>query len=535
MRRLYSTIIVMLFTALSASLAAAPIGYSINSDSGSGSADGLYRIDLVTGEDIRIGTVPPIGLPRIDIEGLAFAPNGTLYGVDDDSLKLFPIDTGTAAVINSGDVNISGLPSGGSNDFGMTFACDGTLYITTVAEQSLYRLGLDGKAELVGALGYNISAIAAYGNNPVELYGLGNGLNQNREVDSPSLFRIDPANGAATEIGLLGMGNQVGDYTEGGLSFDDSGQLWAITDRAQLLTSFPSQVMKVNKITGVASDVRDTAERGFESLAIAVPQGCATPGPAGVAEFTVESRFADGNDITPVRFNIQCNTGLPLQQSVTTLPDQGFGGSFEVKFVVDNFADGELDCSVWADTLDGYRPEYECQANNSCSTNNPVGQCTFENVGAGENNLCLIQNYVEPVEFTVNKQWLYDREDHAIDSEVKIDLECANVVGGDGTYNQGGMRWSWLFSGDTDSHTAILQPDFNGNTQCRAVEQVFTSAIESDQGCATWDSVELGDDAHECTVTNTVFFEGIPTLSQYGLILFAGLMLLTGLAATRRL
>ena len=47
------------------------------------------------------------------------------------------------------------------------------------------------RTEGLRSLGYNISSIAAYG-NPVRLYGLGNGLNQNREVDSPSLFEIDP-------------------------------------------------------------------------------------------------------------------------------------------------------------------------------------------------------------------------------------------------------------------------------------------------------------------------------------------------------
>lgn len=534
MQKWFSTCLIAGLTALSASLAAAPIGYSINSDSGSSAADGLYRIDLATGEDVRIGTVPPIGLPRIDIEGLAFSPNGTLYGVDDDTLQLFPIDTQTAAIVNDGDVSISGLPSGGSNDFGMTFACDGSLYITSVAEQSLYRMSLEGKAELIGSLGYNISAVAAYG-NPTRLYGLGNGLDKNREIDSPSLFEIDPETGAATEIGPLGMGSQVGDYTEGGLSFDENGQLWAITDRAQLLTSFPSQVMKVDITTGAASEVKNTRERGFESLAVSVPQGCATSGNGEMAEFTVQGRFADGNDITPLRFNIQCNTGLPLQQSFTALPDQGFNGQFEVKFVVGQFSDGALNCSIREEVPTGYRAEYDCQANNSCEASDEYGVCYFEGVSAGEDNLCLVENYVQPVEFVVNKHWLYDAEDYAIDSQVRVDFECYNVVGGDGDFDRGTMRWSWLFDGQDDSRVATLQPDFDGSTRCRGVEQVFASAIESDQGCSSWTPVGLGDDDKACTITNTVFFEGIPTLGHYGLVLFAGLMLLTGLLATRRI
>jgi hypothetical protein len=37
-----------------------------------------------------------------------------------------------------------------------------------------------------------------------------------------------------------------------------------------------------------------------------------------------------------------------------------------------------------------------------------------------------------------------------------------------------------------------------------------------------------------CTFTNTVFFEGIPTLSQYGLALMALLMLGVGMVGFRR-
>ncbi len=37
-----------------------------------------------------------------------------------------------------------------------------------------------------------------------------------------------------------------------------------------------------------------------------------------------------------------------------------------------------------------------------------------------------------------------------------------------------------------------------------------------------------------CTITNTVFFEGIPTLSQWGVAIMALLMLAVGLVGFRR-
>jgi len=45
--------------------------------------------------------------------------------------------------------------------------------------------------------------------------------------------------------------------------------------------------------------------------------------------------------------------------------------------------------------------------------------------------------------------------------------------------------------------------------------------------------VSAGEDA-SCTFTNTVFFEGIPTLSQYGLAILVLLTLGVGLVGFRR-
>jgi hypothetical protein len=61
-----------------------------------------------------------------------------------------------------------------------------------------------------------------------------------------------------------------------------------------------------------------------------------------------------------------------------------------------------------------------------------------------------------------------------------------------------------------------------------------TSAVEAQSTCSNPVAINLGDVRRNCLVTNTVFFEGIPTLNQYGLVLISALMLLTGLIAARR-
>jgi hypothetical protein len=256
-------------------LGAAPVGYSINSDSATGNADSLFLIDLGLGTETLVGPVLVGNDARIDVEGLAFAPDGTLYGIDDSEMTLFPIDPASGLIQANSEVQLSGLAGGGGNDFGMTFTCDGSLYVTSVARDTLYRLSLNGVAQPVGAegsLGVNIGALAAWG-DPAQLFGLGNGLDGNQNEDTPALFRIDPVTGVATEIGPLGPA--AGAYAEGGLAFDDSGQLWAITDRRDRFGGpLPGEVMRIDLTTGAADQVRVLGESGFESLAVSPPGGC---------------------------------------------------------------------------------------------------------------------------------------------------------------------------------------------------------------------------------------------------------------------
>jgi hypothetical protein len=251
----------------------APLAYSVNSDSGSSNMDSLYQIDLATGEDLRKGELISVSIyDHIDTEGLAFDSDNTLWGIDDNTLTLFPINTVSGAIPFGEIIDVSTIfPSGGANDFGMTFSCDNSLYVTSVTTGTLYRIDLDaGSQEAIGALGTNISAIAAIG-NPTKLYGLGNGQFVNGDTDSPDLYSIDVSTGAATLIGPLG--SEAGEYDQGGLAFDSDGTLWAITDR-RTINNLPSQILRIDVDTGTATLVSTTGEVGFESLAIGPPTAC---------------------------------------------------------------------------------------------------------------------------------------------------------------------------------------------------------------------------------------------------------------------
>lgn len=281
----YRFVLLMLASLLAVSANGAPMAYSVNSDSGEAATeDSLYIIDLATGVDQRVAKLFNGIENRTDTEGLAISTGNQLWGIDDDSGTLFLINEESAAIDFSGEIPLSnlalpGFPAEEGNDFGMTFSCESDLYVTSVRTHSLYRINLaSGENQIVGssgALGANISAIAAIG-NPTRLYGLGNGQFQNGDTDSPNLYSIDTETGVASLIGALG--SEVGEYNQGGLAFDSDGNLWAITDRRIInnsIADLPSQILRIDVTTGTATLVSTTSEVGFESLAITQPMDCA--------------------------------------------------------------------------------------------------------------------------------------------------------------------------------------------------------------------------------------------------------------------
>jgi len=271
--------ITTVFWLFAAGANAAPMAYSVNSDGSPG--DSLYLIDLATGADQLRGKLFTGIEDRTDTEGLAFSPdpNSQLWGIDDAAGTLFPINPSNGSINFQDEIQLPPeFHSGGGNDFGMTFACDNSLYFTSVVSQTLYRRSPAGSVAAVGAkgsLGVNISAISAIG-NPTRLYGLGNGQLSTGAIDAPNLYRIDTTTGVATLIGPLGTPGQF-EYNEAGLGFDSNGVLWAITDRSQI-NNQKSQILQIDVSTGSATLVATTLNQvGYESLAVAPPAQCSAP------------------------------------------------------------------------------------------------------------------------------------------------------------------------------------------------------------------------------------------------------------------
>ncbi len=247
----------ILFPALfCAGLQAAPIGYV-------SSFDRLYRVDLGTGQQTLVGDVRLASNERVrDVEGLAFAPDGTLFAVSDASEILLRIDAATGVATVIGNLGLAGQGTGSGNnlDFGLGFTCDGRLWLSAETAQKLWEVNVTtGATRTVGSLGAKITGLAARG---MQLYGIG-------ASGDERLYRIDTATGASTVVGTT-LGPNLR-YDDGGLDFDADGNLWAVFDYRPTEPNRASDLARIDATTGIATLTgRSIADDG-EGLAIAPP------------------------------------------------------------------------------------------------------------------------------------------------------------------------------------------------------------------------------------------------------------------------
>ena len=238
------------------------------------------------------------------------------------------------------------------------------------------------------------------------------------------------------------------------------------------------------------------------------------------ATFIAGVTFFDQNPAS-VDVTISCNTGLPLTQTAT------IDRSNSVTFVVGDFISGELDCTIIGNETPGY------ELSHADGADDDPGSCLFQSVNQGDPFFCLLINRLEPTTVTVSKEWVSNGGDHAIDQHAEATLSCQNIR----TSEFGALTsatWNLFFDGD-DTESVIVYPSYLGNSACQ-VQEVSTSssAVEPDDSDCQALHPDLGVDSVSCTIINTVFFEGIPALSHYGLALMALLMLGMGWIGFRR-
>jgi hypothetical protein len=295
-----------------------------------------------------------------------------------------------------------------------------------------------------------------------------------------------------------------------------------------------------------------------------------TPAP-DTAVIAVINEFADGNAEDYVLVNITCSSGS-ISPSFATLAN-GEG----VSFVVANLPDLGVPttCTVTQSPLDDYDASYLCFPGSggasetdptSCSGDGDLNTATscefldvepYDGVIVQDKNVgyCAITSTPTPVDVDVTKVWeTFGAEQADFDPDVRITLTCPDALEVcAGTDCDSDTAWIDLKDADGDFddeddnyigegvaeftviptwYPTAADPDDQKFTECSATENVSASAVEVDNDCGDIEvEAGMGD---ECTITNTVFFEGIPTLSQYGMAIMALLMLGVGFIGMRR-
>lgn len=255
--------------------------------------------------------------------------------------------------------------------------------------------------------------------------------------------------------------------------------------------------------------------------------------------FRVTKDFSDDNP-AGVEVMLECNTGLPLQQQGTVHdPDaSGLGpGEFtHLDFVVVDFEPGTMDCDISEAVPAGYEVSYFADIGEegvATSVFDDDEGCHYEGLESAD-FICEISNELLPVTVTVNKEWVDDNPGFELPTVVEITLWCTDPIANGGNQLSGnGFPYSaQQFIDPANPGVFDVFPDWDGSTECFVTEEVDAGVLPDTSDC---ESIPLAPGVDgECTIVNTRLFAGIPTLSQYGLILMALLMLGVGALAFRR-
>lgn len=267
-----------------------------------------------------------------------------------------------------------------------------------------------------------------------------------------------------------------------------------------------------------ANQVAFTASFGSETggLFVASPlNGNDSDGDEIVALFSVTKEYTDGLD-EAVEVTLTCNAGLPLVQNFTL----GGGNPLTVTFSVTNIPEAGADCEV---TETGGPDNYTATMNG----------CAWTDVTTGLNT-CEIINSPSPADYTVTAQWLIGEEGSTSENlDVDITITCtADIL----TVNSVVVAPSTEYSGTLGDGESVVVGvgTMTGDAQCSAIQEITQSGVEASASANCTDADLSAGGSASCTFTNTLFFEGIPSLSKVGLSLLVLLMMGVGFVGFRR-
>jgi len=257
--------------------------------------------------------------------------------------------------------------------------------------------------------------------------------------------------------------------------------------------------------------------------------------------FVVTKDFSDDNPLG-VTVVIDCNTGLPLMQQGVVHDPEAAGlqpGDFtQIEFIVNDFEPGTMDCDIDEIIPPGYEPTYTAGATTGVAADifDDEFGCHYEDIEGGQFT-CAIFNELQPVDVVVEKEWIDDNPQFFGGEFVEITLECDGPI-------IGGFPCDIEFRGNGSGNYCIdtfIDPDNPGvfevlpyfeGTTCFATEEPIVGVLTDESDCE--EMIVFPGQGDSCVIVNTRLYAGIPTLSQYGLLLLMLMMMGVGAVAFRR-
>jgi hypothetical protein len=253
--------------------------------------------------------------------------------------------------------------------------------------------------------------------------------------------------------------------------------------------------------------------------------------PISSASFFTTKDFSDDNP-AGVTAMISCNTGLPLEQDFEIFDEPGG----HVNFIVGDFERGTMDCVITElEVPEGYSVTYVAGLGPDGEAGDYYGGpdgCFFEDVVNGQFT-CEINNVANPATYTVRKEWaVFQDGGDVVIPVADVLIECDRAILNDDAWEDDGTWYLSDHLGDGGTLVALVDVTDDSAT-CSATEDIDQSGVESVALGCSGTTLSAGD-SHTCVFRNTVFFEGIPTLNQYGLALLVLLTLGVGFVGLRR-
>jgi len=247
--------------------------------------DTLFRVDLSTHTAQEVGAAGYLnGTQRIaDLEGLSFSPAGGLFAVSDALKVLVRIDPQSGHGSLVGPLNLAGESISQPLDLGMTFTCDGRLWLSATDGNFWQVDPSNGATTPVGKLGVKVTGLAAKGN---QVYAAGSQGNNN-------LYLVDTSNAHTTLLGAYNSGVYI---TTASPAFDSAGNLFSILayvppepgqTKIPPWSDLASLDLKTGTLTNTGNivgppDLQSEFYGDLKGLAI-VPPACGGGGGGGVA------------------------------------------------------------------------------------------------------------------------------------------------------------------------------------------------------------------------------------------------------------